>query len=142
LTWPVSFEQRLAAWHRLRDHACNLSIEAALDAINCWWQLAPWRAYHLHWDDRDNWPDPWQLLSDNIYCDLAKGLGIMYTITLLDREDMQDACMVDSSLGNLVLIRQGKYILNWGHDIGVNNNFEQTNFPHQVSQSDLKQQLE
>jgi len=32
--------------------------------------------------------------------------------------------------------------LNWGHDIGVNNNFEQTNFPHQVSQSDLKQQLE
>ena len=96
----------------------------------------------MHWDDQPTWPDPWQLLSDNIYCDIAKGLGIMYTITLLDREDLQDACMVDSSLGNLVLICQGKYILNWGTDIGVNTNLEQTNFPHQVSQSDLKQQLE
>ena len=142
MTWPVSFEQRLAAWHRLRAQACNLPVEAALDAINSWWQLAPWRAYHLHWDDQLTWPDPWQLLNDNMYCDIAKGLGIMYTITLLDREDLQDACMVDSSLGNLVLICQGKYILNWGTDIGVNTNLEQTNFPHQVSQSDLKQQLE
>jgi hypothetical protein len=142
LTWPVSFEQRLAAWHQLREQVCNLPLDAALDTINCWWQQAPWCAYHLHWDDRVNWPDPWQLLSNNIYCDLAKGLGIMYTITLIDREDLQDAYMVDSNLGNLVLIHQGKYILNWESNIGVNNNLEQTNFPHRITQSDLKQKLE
>lgn len=142
MIWPTSFEQRLVSWHRLRSQAYDLPLEAALDAINSWWYTAPWRAYHLHWDDRPTWPDPWQLLSDNIYCDLAKGLGIMYTITLLDREDLQDACLVDSSHGNLVLMCQGKYILNWGPDIGVNNNLEQTNFPHQVYQRDLKQQLE
>jgi hypothetical protein len=142
LIWPVHFEQRLAAWCHLRDDAKRLPIEDALAAINSWWHFAPWRAYHLHWDDRLNWPDPWQLLSDNIYCDVAKGLGIMYTITLLDREDMQHTRMVESCQGNLVLVDKEKYILNWGPDIGVNNNLEQKNFPHQVTQSDLKKQLD
>ena len=119
-----------------------MPIEAALAAIHSWWQIAPWRAYHLHWDDRDTWPDPWQLLSDNIYCDLAKGLGIMYTITLLDRDDIQDARLVEASQGNLVLIADEKYILNWGHELVVNNNLEQKNFSHQVTQSDLQKQLD
>ena len=137
--WCSTFEQRLAAWNSLRDRVRDQSKLDALSEINIWWQQTPWRAYHLHWDDRQDWPDPWQLLSDNIYCDLARGLGILYTITVLDRDDMQDAELIETEQGNLVQLDGGKYILNWGRDLGLNTNLQQSK--HHVAQSEVKQQL-
>lgn len=74
----------------------------------------------LHWDDRQHWPNPWQLLADNEYCDVARALGIMYTIKLLDRGDLADAVMVSAQQGNLVLVQGGKYVMNWRPDAIVN----------------------
>ena len=75
----------------MRSATQTLPLEQALQDINFWWSHArPWHPYYLHWDDQPAWPDPWQLLSDNVYCDLAKALGIMYTISLLDRADMAE----------------------------------------------------
>ena len=137
--WPLTFEQRLHAWGVLRESVQHASLDQALAEINAWWFRTPWRAYHLHWDDQPKWPDPWELLSDNIYCDLARGLGILYTITVLDRDDLQDAVLVDSDQGNLVLVEDGKYILNWDQSIGLNINLQQNK--HHIAQSDVKQQL-
>jgi hypothetical protein len=137
--WCLTFEQRLAAWNALRDRVRTQPKPDALEEINTWWQKTPWRAYHLHWDDQTDWPDPWQLLSDNIYCDLARGLGILYTITVLDRDDLQDAVLVDSNQGNLVLVEGGKYILNWDQSLGLNINLQQNK--HHIAQSYVKQQL-
>jgi hypothetical protein len=137
--WCSTFEQRLAAWNSLRDRVRDQSKLDALSEINIWWQQTPWRAYHLHWDDRQDWPDPWQLLSDNIYCDLARGLGILYTITVLDRDDMQDAELIETEQGNLVQLDGGKYILNWGRDLGLNTNLQQSK--HHIALSEVKQQL-
>ena len=137
--WCQTFEQRLAAWNSLRDRVRDQSKPDALREINVWWQQTPWRAYHLHWDDRPDWPDPWQLLSDNIYCDLARALGIMYTITVLDRDDMQDAELIETEQGNLVQLEGGKYILNWGRDLGLNTNLQQSK--HHIAQCEVKQQL-
>jgi len=137
--WCLTFEQRLAAWTALRDRVRDLPTPNALREINIWWQQTPWRAYHLHWEDRQDWPDPWQLLSDNIYCDLARGLGILYTITVLDRDDIQDAELVETDQGNLVLVQGGKYILNWGADIELNTSLKQSK--HHIALSEVKQQL-
>ena len=137
--WCSTFEQRLAAWNSLRDRVRDQPKPYALEEINIWWQQTPWRAYHLHWDDRQDWPDPWQLLSDNIYCDLARGLGILYTITVLDRDDMQDAELIETEQGNLVQLDGGKYILNCGRDLGVNTNLQQSK--HHIAQREVKQQL-
>lgn len=81
--------------------------------VDQWWQRSPWRPYYLHWDDRQDWPNPWQLLADNEYCDVARALGILYTIKLLDRQDCSDATMVAAETGNLVLVQGGKYVMNW-----------------------------
>ena len=62
--WPRTFQLRLDAWAHLRANARNLKPELALESINHWWYQTPWRAYHLHWDDKDTWPDPWELLSE------------------------------------------------------------------------------
>jgi hypothetical protein len=137
--WCSTFEQRLAAWNSLRDRVRDLPMEEALEQINAWWQRSPWRAYHLHWDDRTDWPDPWQLLSDNIYCDLARGLGILYTITVLDRDDIQDAELIETEHGNLVQVAGGKYILNWGTELELNTRLQHSK--HHIAQREVKQQL-
>ena len=121
--WQKTFSDRLEAWTTLRDQTQKLDPETAIKQINSWWFRAPWRAYHLHWDDQPTWPDPWQLLSDNLYCDIARGLGIMYTISLLDHADLTDAELVLTDEGhNLVLVNKRKYILNWDRDSIVNTN--------------------
>jgi hypothetical protein len=119
--WPQNFSARLENWNLLRDQCQNLPIESALEQINSWWFGAPWRPYYLHWDDQPNWPDPWQLLNDNVYCDLARGLGILYTISMLDRKDMAPTTLVLTEAGdNLVQVAKEKYILNWNPDSIVN----------------------
>ena len=121
MTWPATFAARLESWNLLRDQCTNLPVQSALEHINAWWFRAPWRPYYLHWDDQATWPDPWQLLSDDIYCELARGLGILYTITLLDRADLAPAELVlTQDDANLVRVAKEKYILNWATDTVVN----------------------
>lgn len=125
MIWPATFDQRLSAWYHLRQTAQNLPALQALESINTWWFNCPWQPYYLHWDDQPSWPDPWELLSDNIYCEVARGLGILYTISLLDRADLASASLVLTANGhNLVLVDQTKYILNWDPDTVVNTNQE------------------
>jgi len=121
--WPTEFGSRLTAWSAMRQQAQSQDLETALETINTWWFTTPWCPYYLHWDDQPNWPDPWQLLSDNVYCELARGLGILYTISMLDRADMADAELILTKEGyNLVQVAKRKYILNWNKDTVVNNN--------------------
>jgi hypothetical protein len=135
--WPATFDARLASWTQLRDHCQNLPLESALSAVNAWWFTAPWQPYYLHWDDQKTWPDPWQLLSDNVYCDLARGLGIVYTISMLDRVDMAPATLVlteDDS--NLVQVAKEKYILNWKAEQIVNT-FTKVKIKRQYQQDQI-----
>jgi hypothetical protein len=140
--WSRTFAQRLASWTELRNHAQHQGSAAlALGAINSWWFDAPWQPYHLHWDDQTDWPDPWQLLDDNIYCSLARGLGILYTIALLDRADLSDAVLAETADDNLVLVQGEKYILNWDKDTVVNINLGPYKVQHSVQLSEIKQKL-
>ena len=139
--WPKTFAERLESWAQLRQQVSTADIESALNAINSWWFQTPWRAYHLHWDDRAVWPDPWQLLSDDLYCPLARGLGIMYTITMLDRADLQDSLLAESDQGNLVLVQDRKYILNWDRQQVLNINLAPFNVQHSVGQEQIKTQI-
>ena len=136
--WPANFADRLTAWANLRTQVQSLDLEPALLAINQWWFNTPWQPYYLHWDDQSTWPDPWQLLSDNVYCDLARALGILYTITLLDRADMASAELILTEDGdNLVQIAKEKYILNWKPDTVVNT-FQAVKIRRQLKQQKIK----
>ena len=139
--WPRTFAERLESWTQLRQQASTADAETALRAINSWWFQTPWRAYHLHWDDRLLWPDPWQLLSDDLYCPLARGLGILYTITMLDRPDLQDAVLAEVDSDNLVLVHEKKYILNWDPEQMLNITLGRSNSQHSITQEQLKQQI-
>jgi len=136
--WPKEFADRLSAWSALRADAHSMECKSALEIINAWWHQTPWKPYYLHWDDQPRWPDPWQLLSDDVYCPVAKGLGILYTISMLDRADMTDATLVLTESGdNLVLVQERKYILNWSPD-SVVNTFQEVKIARQLKQHQIK----
>ncbi len=138
--WAKTFAGRLESWYSMRQQCRDLSAESALELVNSWWFTTPWQPYYLDWLDLETWPDPWQLLSDNVYCDLARALGILYTISLLDRADLTDATLVLSQDGhNLVMVDKSKYILNWNPDTVVNTS-QTIEIHRQLSQSQIKQQ--
>lgn len=125
--WPLTFDERLVAWKSLRTQVVDLDIHDALMAINDWWFFAPQATHYLHWDEVSSWPTPWELLADNIYCELARALGIVYTI--LSVPDIQDVqfTMVETTQGSLVLVSGMKYILNYspGEIVNIHTNLPQ-----------------
>ena len=139
--WHKQFGDRLAAWNQLRTQSLALPVEQSLTMVNAWWFDTPWIPYHLHWDERANWPDPWQLLEDNIYCPLARGLGILYTIAIINHPDIESAVLTEVGGDNLVLINKKKYILNWDRDEIVNINLGPHNPRRSVDLEQIQQQI-
>lgn len=108
------FEDRLVHWNQLREDNQSNDLETALLAINDWWQMLPLDSHYLHWDDVERWPDPWDLLADGVFCSVAKSLGIVYTLHMINRPEINNLQFAQTKEGdNLVLVNQGKYILNW-----------------------------
>ena len=141
--WPQSYEDRLAAWCQLREANKTNDLPVALLAVNDFWQQAPISTHYLHWDDRRTWPDPWDLLADNIYSSLAKALGIVYTLHLIERPDITNMQLAQSRDGNdnLVLINQGLYILNWAWGEMLNISSEQVDIKRVLEANEVTKNI-
>jgi hypothetical protein len=137
--WPSAYQDRLEKWVQLRERCRDRELVHALQDINDWWFQTPWRPYYLHWDDHATWPTPWELLEDNIFCGLARALGIMYTIILIDHEKIHEVNLIETSDDNLVLVNDGKYILNWSPSEILNIN--SVNIKKIISSEQLKRRL-
>jgi hypothetical protein len=121
-----TYEARLQDWFQLRASVINLPIEQQCITIDEWWQHAPLVTHHLHPHDVDNWPDPWELLSENTYCEVARALGMCYTLMLLDITDVE-LVLATNNIGEdvvLVLVDNAKYILNYWPNTVISNNLK------------------
>ena len=111
-------EGRLRAWRDFRNSIEDLSLEQALAQTAEFWAGAPFVPYNLDPAMPQVWPDPWTLIYENSYCDIAKCLGIVYTITLTKHRkdiDVEFRVYQDPKTRyeyNLAWINRGKYILN------------------------------
>lgn len=122
---PVT--SRLEAWKKFRRSLNELTIEDALEATADFWKNCPFTPYFLDPDDIKSWPDPWTLIEENYYCDLAKSLGMLYTLYLSDHKnylEFEIRRYQDSEsrlVYNLAYLNQGKYVLNLFDGEVVNN---------------------
>jgi len=120
--WQSHSEKRLVAWADLRN-SCkeNPNLNEVITIIHDWWQQAPMVLRYLHCDLVNDWPDPWDLIAENTYCSLAKCLGMCYTICMLDRQDVDDVCILEIDNNDyIVRLNKGLYCLNWNIDKVVN----------------------
>ena len=116
--------ERLLRWREFRKDLDSQDLPTACQSVIDFWSNCPFSPYYLDHDYPELWPDPWTLIEENYYCDLAKALGIVYTLYLTDhRPEMEIRVYNDLSTKeqyNLVLVNQGKYVLNLVHDEVVN----------------------
>ena len=118
-----TYEARLQDWFQLRTSVTSLPIEQQCITIDKWWQDAPLVTHHLHPQDIDNWPDPWELLSENTYCEVARALGMCYTLHLIGITDIELVLARNDTAEDvvLVLVDNAKYILNYWPDTVISN---------------------
>ena len=118
-----SYEARLQDWFQLRTSVTSLPIEQQCITIDKWWQDAPLVTHHLHPQDIDNWPDPWELLSENTYCEVARALGMCYTLCLIGITDIELVLARNETAEDvvLVLVDNAKYIMNYWPDTVISN---------------------
>jgi hypothetical protein len=118
-----TYEARLQDWFQLRTSVTSLPIEQQCITIDKWWQDAPLVTHHLHPQDIDNWPDPWELLSENTYCEVARALGMCYTLHLIGITDIELVLARNDTAEDvvLVLVDNAKYIMNYWPDTVISN---------------------
>lgn len=120
-------QERIQSWRDWRLQLSDQPIDLAIGEIASVWGKVPLSSHYLHPSVSEDWPNPWQLINDNIYCELAVALGMCYTISLLDHKDIDDVTLeiYDTGSGwlNLSSVNQGKYVLNY--NVGSIVNIEQ-----------------
>jgi len=125
--WNLRVNDRLTQWKELRRTLDTLPIEQAVECLNQFWSRAPGVGYYLTPDDTTEWPDPWTLLAENYYCDVAKALGIVYTIYFTSHKNLNPEIRVyydyqTKERSNVAWLADGKYILNFYPYAIVNTN--------------------
>lgn len=77
------FYHRLKLWKEFRDslETSKTPLEDVLD----FWRDAPIGVRCADPYDSGTWPDPWELIDENNYCEFLQILGICYTLQLTER---------------------------------------------------------
>ena len=108
--------ERLTRWRDFRKSLEDLPLEKAVQATVDFWQSCPFSPYYLDPNDPNSWPNPWTLIEENYYCDLAKALGMLYTIHFTKHQpEVELRVYIDPETRyqyNLVWIDGGKYVIN------------------------------
>lgn len=116
--WKLDAGERIVRWRAFRLTIGGLSLEQAIQQTAEFWQDCPYSPHYLDPDDPNSWPNAWDLITENYYCDLAKSLGMLYTIAYsahghdLPMEIRVYNDPVTNYEYNLSLFGKGKYVIN------------------------------
>jgi hypothetical protein len=133
--WKLEAGERIARWRAFRIEIGGMPLERAIQRTAEFWQNCPHSPYYLDPNDPESWPTAWDLITENYYCDLAKALGMLYTISFSAHGlalPMELAIYTDPETKydyNLSVFAQGKYVINFmdGEVVNialVNNKFK------------------
>jgi hypothetical protein len=138
--------ERITCWKQLRRDISLLPINEAAEKVEIFWQRCPFTPFYLDYKDPDSWPDPWELISENYYCDLAKCLGIIYTLHLTAHKDQLFPELriyfdyISRHQYHIAYLCQGKYVLNLieGQVVNKEHINQELKLIHLYTKMDLK----
>ena len=76
-------QQNLSAWYNLRQQL-ETAADPLGDVANFFQRLPRVKRYTDPYDE-NTWPTPWELITENEYCDFNRILGMCYTLQLTER---------------------------------------------------------
>jgi hypothetical protein len=144
--FKLSTSDRLNRWKSFRHHLNDLSLIDALVETQDLWNQCPFCPYYLEVANPSSWPDPWQLITENYYCDLAKSLGMLYTLHLTSHNEQlfpELRIYFDSKslyYYHIAYLCHGKYVLNLIESEVVNKEHinQQLKLKYRYTATDLK----
>ena len=141
--FQLNYDARLRSWYDLRQKLQNADTATKCIEIDKWWQSAPLVNHYLHPHEIDTWPGPWELLNDNEYCYLARGLGMIYTLLLTGITDVDFCIGKDDNDEDvaLVTVDNAKYVLNYWPDMVVNINLQNFTLTRSLDIQNIKTKL-
>ena len=116
MRWLGTPEDRILSWREFRGSIADQSPEeAALTIAQEWGGSPSVRNYYLDLDE--SFPDPWQLLVNNRFDNLARALGMYYTAAMCKQFNRDQCCIeiYQNAIGerlDIASLDQGKYVLN------------------------------
>jgi len=141
--FQLNYEARLKSWYDLRKSLEDSDIKTSCLAIDNWWQKAPLVNHYLHPNDIDNWPGPWDLLVENNYCQIARGLGMVYTLQLVGIKDIDFCLAIDDNSEEcaLVMVDSAKYICNYYPNTVISNSSKDFNVASHMDMTKINKKL-
>ena len=138
--------ERIARWKSFRQQLNQLALlDAAFETLQFWYSC-PFIPYYLSSDNPKSWPDPWQLITENYYCDLAKALGIVYTLHLSEHGptlEPEIRVYYDPNSGytyHVAYLCRGKYVINLvdGEVVNIKSLNKTMQLQYRYTRKDLK----
>lgn len=83
MIFDKQYEERLAIWRSFRN-TLDKAEDPLQEVINLY-NSAPVCSIHTDPWSPEMWPNPWELLEENKYCEFCKVLGMCYSLQLTDR---------------------------------------------------------
>ena len=138
-----NYEVRLKSWYDLRKSLEDKDVKTSCLAIDNWWQFAPLLNHYLHPNDIDNWPGPWELLVENNYCQIARGLGMVYTLHLVGINDIDFCIAIDDNNEeySLVMVNSAKYICNYHPNTVISNSLNNFKVTSHIDMTKINKKL-
>ena len=116
-------KQLAKTWRNLRAQLTSDKTDIQhLEIVAKFWSRSPISAPFIDWDNPSTWLDPWELMYEDIFDAIAVAIGMEYTLLLADdkrwtsdRLQLILACTEDTSVQQLMLVVDNKWLLNCEH---------------------------
>ncbi len=141
--FQLDYKIRFQAWYDLRNQLKTADIKTICCEVDKFWQHAPLINHYLHPIDIPKWPNPWELLVENTYCTIARGLGMCYTLMLLDIDNIEYK-LGKNDMGEdvaIVIVDNANYTLNYWPDSVISTSLLDFNFTSSIDIIQIKNKL-
>ena len=141
--FQLNYEARLKSWYDLRKSLEDSDVKTSCLAIDNWWQRAPLVNHYLHPNDVDNWPGPWELLVENNYCQIARGLGMVYTLQLVGIKDIDFCIAIDDNSEEcaLVMVDRAIYVMNYYPNTVISNSLNNFTMASHIDMTKINKKI-
>lgn len=115
--WQISPSQRLKEWRSLRKQLDDIDDDLeVLNKLLDWWRTAPVTTRVIDPYNNEGWPDPWELIYNDLYDENVVTLGICYTLEYIDWPcTLQLIQCNEKNEVKLVIVVDDEHVINYNY---------------------------
>ena len=115
--FQLSDKERMLSWRELRNLMTTQTEGEQFETLLRWWSKAPICAYSIDGRNCKEWPTPWELLNENMFCTSSIAFMMAHTLSLsgFKRERIELVFIKGQDDERLVVRIDGELVLNYSY---------------------------